>query len=428
MNSIRYLKSIENNIPLRIPEKSELISLLFSDFLFFWWKNQRKSSRFYDHNHYKQFLEYKEKNLVLNLFIMKMEYFLFGLIMVFVSVGGLLLFKKLHVLDKPWSDLKNTRKPVPTLQGVFVILGLIIGVGVLYPEYFSSRLFLWLLIPGLLIGVVELIEELSYLGRFPKIPPFVRLIVHFVSAFLAVWIGGIGNQELILWAEVYQIPNWIFTIGFMIWTMFCINAINRFDGIYAQGSWVSAIGFLTVFLLIKYIVFQSYTEFPNLEMLTMVQNLAFFLFVTSMIYAVIEFKPLGLVRDVGIMFFGFALAYLAVAGGAKIWTLIVALSLPIFDAIWVGLYRIFILRKNPLKGDYTHFHHRLLGLWMTRGETRAFIRIWSLMMMVLMLLQWANRFSKVVIFVMMAMLFFGVNWYLFIYKKLPCGLSIQKER
>ena len=35
MNSIRYLKSIENNIPLRIPEKSELISLLFSDFLFF---------------------------------------------------------------------------------------------------------------------------------------------------------------------------------------------------------------------------------------------------------------------------------------------------------------------------------------------------------------------------------------------------------
>ena len=48
------------------------------------------------------------------------------------------------------------------------------------------------------------------------------------------------------------------------------------------------------------------------------QNLAFFLFVTSMIYAVIEFKPLGLVRDVGIMFFGFVLAYLAVAGGAKI--------------------------------------------------------------------------------------------------------------
>jgi len=28
----------------------------------------------------------------------------------------------------------------------------------------------------------------------------------------------------------------------------------------------------------------------------------------------------------------------------------------------------------------------------------------------------------------MAALFFGVNAYLFLYKKLPCGLQIKKER
>ena len=60
------------------------------------------------------------------------------------------------------------------------------------------------------------------------------------------------------------------------------------------------------------------------------------------------------------MFYGFALAYLSVVGGAKIGTLIVALSLVIFDAVWVGLRRIFIVKKNPLKGDYTHLHHRLM--------------------------------------------------------------------
>lgn len=38
-----------------------------------------------------------------------------------------------------------------------------------------------------------------------------------------------------------QVPNWLFSIGFVVWTMFCINAINRFDGIYAQGSGISAI-------------------------------------------------------------------------------------------------------------------------------------------------------------------------------------------
>jgi len=70
----------------------------------------------------------------------------------------------------------------------------------------------------------------------------------------------------------------------------------------------------------------------------------------------------------------------------------------------------------------------LLGLGFTRGETRAFIWIWSLMMMVLMLLQGANRLHKIIIFVIMACLFFGLNAYLFLYKKLPCGLQVKKER
>lgn len=381
------------------------------------------SSRFSLHNPYK-----REKIRFLSLDTVSMSYFfLFGIALM-IAIGGLFFFRKIKLLDKPGNDLKNTRKPVPTLQGIFVLLAVIAGVGMVYPNYFSNPLFLGLLIPGLLIGVVEFIEELSYLGKLPKIPPLVRLIVHLLSAFLAVWIGGIGNQELIIGELVYQIPNRIFTIAFMLWTMFCINAINWFDGIYAQGSGVSAIGFLTIFLLIKFVVFPSYEQFNNLEALLFVQNLSFFLFLISLIYTVIEYKPLGLVRDVGIMFFGFAIAYLSVAGGAKIGTLVVALSLAIFDAIWVGLWRIFIVKKNPLNGDYTHFHHRLLGLGFTRGETRAFIWIWSLMMMILMLLQGANRLHKIIIFVMMACLFFGLNAYLFLYKKLPCGLEVKKER
>ena len=77
---------------------------------------------------------------------------------------------------------------MPTLQGVFVILAMMVVVGVFFPQWYSSQLFLGLLIPSLLIGTVELIEELSYLGKFPKIPPFIRLIVHLLSAGLAIWI------------------------------------------------------------------------------------------------------------------------------------------------------------------------------------------------------------------------------------------------
>lgn len=349
-------------------------------------------------------------------------------VVLIIAFWGLKWFQKWGILDKPGSDLKNTRAPVPTLQWVFVILAIMVVVGICFPSWYNSPLFLGLLIPSLLIGTVEFIEELSYLGRFPKIPPFVRLIVHLLAAGLAIGIWGMGNQELIFAGTVYHIPQWLFSIAFLGWTMFCINAINRFDGIYAQGSGVSAIWFFTLFALIKWVVFKSYDSFPNLEILLFVQNMSFILFVISLVYAVIEYKPLGLVRDVGIMVFGFAIAYLSVLWGVKIGTILVALSLPLFDAIWVGLYRIFVMKKNPLNGDYTHFHHRLMGLWFSRGETRGFIRIRSIIMMVLMIMQWADRFNKIVIFILMASLFFWINWYLFIYKKLPCGLQIQKER
>ena len=127
------------------------------------------------------------------------------------------------------------------------------------------------------------------------------------------------------------------------------------------------------------------------------------------------------------MFLAFWLAYLSVLWWAKIWTLIVALSLVIFDAIWVGLYRILILKRSPMQWDYKHMHHRLLRLWWTRWEVRAFVRIWSIVMMILMLIQWTNRLNKLIIFAIMALLFFWINVYLFLIKKLPCGFDDKKE-
>ena len=90
------------------------------------------------------------------------------------------------------------------------------------------------------------------------------------------------------------------------------------------------------------------------------KELALILAIISLVYTVVEYKPLGLIRDVGTMFLAFGLAYLSVVGGTKIGTVIVALSLVIFDAIWIIWYRIFVLKKNPMKGDYKHIHHRLL--------------------------------------------------------------------
>lgn len=358
------------------------------------------------------------------------NYLLVPVIAAAIAFIGLKLFRWLKVLDKPGNDLKNTRKPVPTIQGVFVYLWFFAIVAILFPQYLHSNLFWGLFFWSLPIVIFELLEELHYIGKIGfKVPAALRLIGHLGWALLAVRIGNIWSQELIISGHIRIIPQRLVAIGFVAWSVLCINAINRFDGIYAQASWVSSIGFLTIFLLIQFVVFRSYTNFTevNMQTLLFVKNMSFVLFCISLVSTVVEYKPLGLVRDVGIMFFWFSLAYLSVIGWAKIGTVIVALSLVIFDAVWVWLWRIFVMKKNPLKGDYTHLHHRLLGLWRTRREIRAFVWFRSLIMMIFILIQWTDRLNKIIIFTVMALVFFGVNYYLFIVKKMPCGLTLEKN-
>lgn len=360
---------------------------------------------------------------------MMITYILSFFMIALVFFMGLYVLKKRKVLDRPGADLKWIRWPVPTLMWIFAYLSLILVILIFFPEMFSSKLFLWLILWFLPIFIVELIEELWYMWRLNfRIPQFVRLLAHIWWAILAVYIWNIWIwQEFVLWNFVWKIPQWIFVIFFVFWSMLCVNAINWIDGINGQASWVSAIWFLTIYLLIKFVVMKIYTQFINLDMLIFVSNISLILFFISFISTIVEFKPFWLLRDVWIMMFWFSLSYLSVAGWAKIWTLVVALSLVIFDAIWVWLYRIFVLKKNPMKWDYTHIHHRLMWLGWSRWEVRVFVRIWSFVMMVLMLMQSWNRLNKIIIFVMMALIFFGVNIYIFLIKKEPCGLKGLKK-
>lgn len=352
------------------------------------------------------------------------------LISIVVSIIWIFLFKKLWIMDKPGNDLKNTRKPVPTIQWIFVYIAFLLIIRIIYPDFFHQAIFQWLLRWSLPIVIVQTIDELRYIDKIKfNLPPLARLFSHVLWWILAVYIWNLGNQEILIQWVNYMIPQWIFIIFFIWRSILCINAVNRFDGIYAQASWVSSVWFLTIFLLINFVVFKEYPYLTqeNYVMLTWISKLAFVLFSISLVSAFVEYKPLALVRDVGIMFYGFALAYLSVIWWAKIWTLIVALSLVIFDALRVWFYRIFIMKKSPLKWDYTHLHHRLMWLGWNRKEVRAFVWIRSVLMMVLILLQWADRMNKVIIFGMMATVFFGLNIYLFLIKKLPCGLNLQKN-
>jgi UDP-N-acetylmuramyl pentapeptide phosphotransferase/UDP-N-acetylglucosamine-1-phosphate transferase len=171
----------------------------------------------------------------------------------------------------------------------------------------------------------------------------------------------------------------------VLWFLLFINAINWIDGINGISTGVTSIGFLTIYLLITRIVIPLYGVVE--PEVIMAQELSGILFGISVVYASIERKPLALVRDIGVMFLGFMLAYLSLLGGGKIGIIMVSLALVIFDAAWVIINRMIIMHKNPLKGDYTHLHHRLLRLGRSRSEVRVFVRGRSLFLMIIMLLQ-----------------------------------------
>lgn len=360
-----------------------------------------------------------------------MNYLLIVVIAVLCLVVWRFLFKKRWILDKPGVDNKERKKGVPTMLGIFVYLAFFLIVGFVYPSFFQSQIFWWLMAWATVIVVFEILDELSYLGRIKfKLNPVVRLWTHILASVVAVYVGWIEMKERIVNGHTLLIPKRLFVWLFSVWSIVCINAINWFDWVYAQASGVSSIGFLTIFLLIKFVVLKYYAWISpeHANILDMTQILALILFVISLVSTVIEYKPLWLLRDVGTMFFGFSIAYLSVVGWAKIWTLIVALSLVIFDAIWVWIHRLVVLKINPMKWDYRHLHYRLLRLGWNKGEVRSFVWIFSLVMMILMLIQGTNRTNKIIIFIVMALIFFGVNAYLFWIKKLPVGLEIEKKK
>lgn len=342
-----------------------------------------------------------------------------------LSLSGLWLFRRFHILDKPGQDVPK-RKPVPTLQGVILLVAFFVLLFFYAPEYLAfdkSNPFFGLLLGAIILGGVALTDELGRIVHHKyRISPLIRMGIQVVVALIARAVSGVGISEFALpWGETIYF-SWfnqiVLTIArYLLFT----NAINRFDGIYGLASGMSSIGFLTILLLLEFVVFAAYPDMSEAKALLLggVSKYAMVLFVVALLAAIVEFKPTWLLRDVGTMFLWFALAYLSLLGGAKIWTMIVVLALPLFDAIRVLVDRVHRQKKNPFKGDYSHLHYRLMALWRNRNEVRVFIRWFSIFMMILMLLQGDERIDKIIIFALMAIIFFGVNRYLFWVKKLP---------
>lgn len=152
-----------------------------------------------------------------------------------------------------------------------------------------------------------------------------------------------------------QALNFWGSLLIVAWVVLMINAFNWLDGIDGLAGGVGGIGFLVLsFLSISALVNQ-----PPLGIIGLIMAGA------TLGFLALNFPWRGksslTMGTSGSVFLGFMLAALSILSGAKIMTIFLVLSLPIFDALWV-IWSRFREGKSIFKKDRRHLHYKLLKM------------------------------------------------------------------
>lgn len=267
---------------------------------------------------------------------------------------GLKYFPKLKLLDRPGKyGLK--RRPIPYYGGILIFIAFIISVFLFVN--FSVE------VAGLLIAAAMIVIT-GFFDDYFSISPVIRLVVQVLAAIVLVYCGvGVlsisspfGGSLDLSTIKIYGIPLFgaLFTV---FWIVLITNTMNFLDGVPGLSSGVSFIAYITIFVLS--IRPDIHTNLASQETVAL---LALILAFIALAFVIFDFPPAKiLMGDTGSTFFGFMLAALSIFSGGKVATAFLVLGVPILDAGWVILRRVFE-GKKPWSGDYKHLHHRLLGL------------------------------------------------------------------
>lgn len=298
-----------------------------------------------------------------------LEYIIIFWISIITSSIFVLLFKKLfykfNILDNP-KKYKLKRDPIPYSMGIifFICFFLISFFSI---DYNYKLWLIWVF--------WFFITSISFIDDRLNVSAKVRLVIQ-VIIWAIIWITSIKIWYIsnIFWwiidLETYyfQIFNYtIYTIPLIftiIWYVFVFNALNWTDWISWNTSWLSIISFWILFLL-WIILFNRDNYYLWIENSVFIMKISIILVWIIIPFWWFDVRQKILMWDSWTMFLWFMLATLAIIAWWKIATVLVVFWIYSVDAIYVIIKRI-INKKNPLSWDFTHLHHRLLDIWLTK--------------------------------------------------------------
>ncbi|MCC6627431.1 MAG: undecaprenyl/decaprenyl-phosphate alpha-N-acetylglucosaminyl 1-phosphate transferase [Chloroflexi bacterium] len=283
-------------------------------------------------------------------------------------VGG--IATRLGLVDRVGKDALTTR-PLPRVGGVALYLAFLVGLGLTFvlgidrtfDPLESSRLAL-LTIGASIVFVIMLADDAADL-RWP-----VKLGWQAAAALLvtlpAVW----GPRHGIIISDfrapllgTIELPLWMAIPFSVFWLTGMMNTINWIDGLDGLAGGVTLIACGVLFL-------HTYGQPAEFRQFTIA------LLPLLLAGCVAGFLPFNwhpariIMGDSGAMFLGFALGGIAIIGGAKLATTLLALAIPILDVAWLIIARL-LRGHSPMQRDTRHLHHRLYELGLSQRQVVA---------------------------------------------------------
>ena len=251
---------------------------------------------------------------------------------------------------------------VPLFLAFAVAVAVTFSLGVDRLSLETERLLILLVASGFLC-LVMVYDDVTGLS------PVVKLLWQFGAASLVVAprLRGEGhglvidNVNLPFGVGQVTLPTWFALVFTVVWLIGMTNAMNLLDGVDGLAGSVTLVACVILFL--HTVVHPQFT----------ISLLPAALAGAVSGYLPFNWHPAKIIMgDAGANFLGFTLAGIAIIGGAKIATTLLAFGLPIVDVVWLVLFRM-AHRRSPFAADRSHLHYRLADAGLRPPQVVLFV-------------------------------------------------------
>jgi UDP-GlcNAc:undecaprenyl-phosphate GlcNAc-1-phosphate transferase len=248
------------------------------------------------------------------------------------------------------------KRPLPRLGGVAIFLAFLFSIGIAgliswwNPRLgfgFSPRALLTVMVPGFLIFLLGLYDDLHPVG------PYFKFLVQ-VLAGAILFAGGLRILGLPVLVSGQHFPWFVSLPLTILWVLGITNAFNLIDGLDGLAAGSALFSTLVVFV----VALVSHSSFVSVMTLVLAGAILGFLRY--------NFNPATIfLGDCGSLFVGFMLSALALQGMQKSPTIVavaipvVSFGLPILET-GLSILRRLISGRPVFTGDREHIHHKLL--------------------------------------------------------------------